>query len=485
MGTGKIIYSEVKKTAETAIPPITPVIEAQPKAAADLQAAAETLKDLQGKLPQIVDAVNSQADQGMTAAEGGAAPGVVSPTPATGLGTSMEETVGTPQKPESTEAQNTNAAAAPAPEAKSNAVVKSASQLELSCHLNLNKGFDDSYFVATQGDEMRMFKMSKVYPVALQARMLEHYASTKGELPSDIKSPHTILAELSAQGMNSLELFDAAMSDLEHQAVEANQSQPPITQTATVVKTAAPVAEPLQAMNTAEIKKDKVKAGDVPVVAVKSDDKPAAIPGDKSKGHGGEYGSKMWPKTTDQQAPMVAINRKGSVLETSLKDTVRELRSRLAAVEVERDTAKAEASDSKKALDTAMGDAAKRENVEKLDSLVEDLESKGLISEGQESEAIALLTKIDTKSLPHLIKLLELISGSKSAAPKKAEHGMKPISQKDADDAVADILKMDKGAAPVGAPVPLPKKAALIPQPVLTDAPGGLDPDLETLHNLQ
>jgi len=360
-------------------------------------------------------------------------------------------------EPNTTEAPKVAAVAAPA--------------FRISYILNREKGFSESYFVAQSGDEIRARRMDKVIPASVQTAILASIKST-GKAPENIVSPSEIVEELNRQGVNSLELFDQAMTDME-------------TKAHTLTRTAASnQGAPLYALNTAESKPASFGSGSDPLVAL--DTKGAVevpLTGSTNKSVVGKYYQKAFSGAGNETVTN-ALNPKSSINDAievaKLRDQIAvykkaALDARKAAEEMkaEADKAKADTEVAHKELGDLKEKDEKSQTSEKLDSIVDELVSKKLISEKDEKVAIGHLSKIDAKSLPHVSALIGMLGKSSESD--------------DVGDLFGDSSK-PKGATPPALPAPKPaagafgglgglgkKSASVIPQPFVKPNSGADD----------
>lgn len=262
------------------------------------------------------------------------------------------------------------------------------------------KTFEDSYFIAEDKGEFRAVKASRIIPVPVQEKIIKTIAAT-GKPPEDVVTPSEIIEQMTGQGVNSLESFETAATQLE-------------TSASKMVKKAG-----MMAWNESEVPAP-AKAGEKPLMAVQESEMEAGkklqpLPNGVHSPVKQYYG-RLPSSSGIGGAPNVAINPQSS---TNVKDKIDFMRRALEEMKAQKDAAEDKA---KKAEDKASMLEKKDEDKESsslLESIVKDLLAKKLITDKDEQAAISALAKVERKSLAAVASLLKLLGKT-----EKSDAGM-------------------------------------------------------------
>ena len=259
------------------------------------------------------------------------------------------------------------------------------------------KTFNDSYFVAEEHGEFRAARASRIIPVPVQEKILKCLAAT-GKPPADVITPTEIMDQMTGQGVNSLETFDAAVT-----ALEANAS--------VLARKAG-----MFAWNESEVEKPaKVKAGEMPLMSMdmkefKDGQKMHPVPSGTSSKVKQYYG--RLPSAAGGE-PTVAINPQSS---TNVKDKIDFMRRALEEMKNKLDKSEGEAKAAKDKVGMMEKGNEEKESAGLMESIVKDLIAKKLASESDEQGLVAALAKIDRKNLAAVASLLKLLGKSEGSA---------------------------------------------------------------------
>jgi hypothetical protein len=267
------------------------------------------------------------------------------------------------------------------------------------------KTFNDSYFVAEEKGEFRAAKASRIIPVVVQNKILKCLAAT-GAPPEDVITPTEIIEQMTGQGVNSLETFDTAVVALEANANLMTKQAGMMAWNEAEVKTEkGNPKEPLMAMQMSEFKAGQ-KMHPVPSgTSSKTKAFYARLPGSA----GGE--------------PTVAINPQSS---TNVKDKIDFMRRALEEMKGKVDMAEGKAKAAEEKVGVMEKGNEDKETSGLMESIIQDLIGKKLLTEKDEQAAVAALSKIDRKNLAALASFLKLLGKSEGSAMGGGLPGAKP-----------------------------------------------------------
>jgi adenine-specific DNA methylase len=245
--------------------------------------------------------------------------------------------------------------------------------------------FDKSYFVATDGKEVKVISAVRVIPADVQKAITA--AEATGEEAKDILSPEEAAAEIAKASNGTMEGF-----------VEFSKSLPKLTREADLKREAE------WAINEGEITKVEMpKKGEV-IMSVKEDEKEDTdLPSGKSSKVKSYYGRLPSQAVGGQEQ---AINQQSSV-----NDKYNLLRQAF-----EEEKAKTEKlSKEKESMGQELGKLKEEKSVGQkkgsVSSILGALKKLGPLDPETEKTAVDMLVKVDEKALAVILDVLKLVGG--------------------------------------------------------------------------
>ena len=278
--------------------------------------------------------------------------------------------------------------------------IKEDDNMALDIKYHEGNTFEDSYFVATEGDETKVVNASRVIPAEVQERIAA--AEEKNEEANDILSPEEAIEEIKKLSNNTMEGFKAWAATL-----------PKV-----LVKAASLEKKGEWAINEAEIpKQPKVSQEDGPEKAVSVEEadkglKDSPLPTGK--------GSKV--KQYYGRLPGQAVGTPDNSLNLH-SDIATKYKLTVTALEEE----KAKNEMLVKKLDDVSKEKGKIENdfgkmkddkdVAKKKTAIDEIVKALKLDEEAKKDAVDMLSKVDVKALEVFEEVAELCDGAKKAAP--------------------------------------------------------------------
>jgi hypothetical protein len=245
--------------------------------------------------------------------------------------------------------------------------------------------FEKSYFVATDGKDVKVVSAIRVIPADVQAAIKT--AEEKGEEAKDILSPEEAAAEIEKECAGTMEGF-----------VQFTKNLPKLTREADLKREAE------WAINEGEIAKVEMpKKGEV-IMSVKEDEKEETeLPSGKSSKIKSYYGRLPSQAVGGQEQ---AINQQSSVNEkyNLVKKALDEEKAKTETLSKEKDKMGEE-------LGKLKEEKSVGQKKSSVSSIMGALKKLGPVDPETEKTAVDILVKVDEKALSALLDVLKLVGG--------------------------------------------------------------------------